>query len=111
MGIQPIDLQTMYSQMNNLAQNVAAGQNSVAAGQSAVQVQSAKQSLEKNSQVQKAADNEAQTMDIKKDGGNSSSGAWGSGKKKNGQEEEEEQKPAKNPYLEPYLGKHIDIVR
>lgn len=110
MGVSPLDLQTMYANMNNVARAVShQQQGAVLAGQ----LQEAKiiqQNTEKATQVHKAADNEAKSAGINDEGHNSS--AWGEGKhgQKRGHEEQQSQG---NPteIRESYLGIHIDIER
>lgn len=109
MSVSPLDLQTMYANMNNVARAVShQQQGAVLAGQ----LQESKiiqQNTEKASQVHKAADSEAKSAGINDEGHNSS--AWGGGKngQKNGQQEPEHKKPAE--IRESYLGLHINIER
>ena len=111
MALQPIDLQTMYSQMANVAQRVASEGQGAALSQS-IQTQGIiNQNLQQSQAVQKAAANEAQTGKIKADGkGSDGQAAGGKMKKREGQEEEV---PQKKEYeiTDPALGAHINITR
>ena len=110
MGVQPIDLQTMYSQMANVAQRVASEGQGAALAQSLQTQGLVNMSLQQSQTVQKAAPNEAQTGKIKAD----ARGAQGqeAGKKKQGQNSPEEDEP-KNEYqiTDPALGVHVNITR
>ena len=67
MALQPIDLQTMYSQMANVAQRVASEGQGAALSQS-IQTQGiVNQNLQQSQSVQKTAANETQTGKIKAD--------------------------------------------
>lgn len=110
MGLQPIDLQTMYSQMANVAQRVASEGQGAALSQS-IQTQGiVNQNLQQSQTVQKTAANEAQTGKIKADGKSSEGQAQG-GKKK--RQERQEEEPPKKEYeiTDPALGVHVNITR
>ena len=110
MGLQPIDLQTMYSQMANVAQRVASEGQGAALAQS-IQTQGlVNQNLQASQSVQKAAANEAQTGKIKADGkGSESPSSGGKKKKQPGQEEPPEKK--EYAITDPALGVHVNITR
>ena len=110
MALQPIDLQTMYSQMANVAQRVASEGQGAALSQS-IQTQSiVNQNLQQSQTVQKTAANEAQTGKIKADAKGSDGAEAGAQKKKEGQQEE---LPRKQEYeiRDPAIGVHINITR
>jgi len=110
MALQPIDLQTMYSQMANVAQRVASEGQGAALSQSLQTQSMINQSLQQSQSVQKAAANEAQTGKIKADAKGAGEAETGSQKKKEGQQEEP---PKKQEYeiRDPALGVHINITR
>ena len=87
MALQPIDLQTMYSQMANVAQRVASEGQGAALAQS-IQTQGlVNQNLQASQSVQKTAANEAQTGKIKADGkGGQGQNSGGKKKKEAGQD-------------------------
>lgn len=110
MGIAPIDLQTMYSQMSNVAKVVADKQQGA---QLATQLQEnnvIRQNEEKAQTVQKAADDEAKSMGVNQDG-NGNNSSYQQGKKKENHEEDSLQPSKPVEIREAYLGRHIDISR
>ncbi len=110
MGISPIDLQTMYSNMNNIAKTVANQQQGVQLAQQLQESKIIQQNAEKVAQVHKAADNEAKSTGIHDD----EKHHGGEFQSKNGQhknEGEAEQKKKALEIRESYLGLHIDIER
>ena len=110
MALQPIDLQTMYSQMAFVAQRVASEGQGAALSQS-IQTQGlVNQNLQQSQSVQKAASSEAQTGKIKADGKSQDDKAQDGKKKKEGREEEAEPKKAYE-IQDPALGVHINITR
>lgn len=71
MAIQPIDLQTMYSQLANVSQNVSNQQSAVQMSQ-AVQLQNQKlDNLENSKKVQGMGDEKSQSNTVNEDGHNS----------------------------------------
>ncbi|MBP5402512.1 MAG: hypothetical protein J6Y36_05060 [Treponema sp.] len=110
MAIQPIDLQTMYSQMSNVANRVSHEQQSAQVA-SSLQQQSALVQNEQNVKtVNKAADEEAKSPLVKEDGHSNQEGQ-NSEKKKNPGENSEQFTSSKTEIREEYLGKHINITR
>lgn len=110
MALQPIDLQTMYSQMANVAQRVASEGQGAALSQS-IQAQTlANQNLQQSQTVQKAAANETQTGKIKADANGSNGAEQGEKKKKEDKQEVPEEKKAYE-ITDPALGVHINITR
>jgi len=110
MGVSPIDLQTMYANMNNVARSVAHQQQGAVLSQQLQESKIVQQNAEKASQVHKAADNEAKSSGINDEGHNSSSG-YGSKNKKKDQKSQNENTNASSEIRESYLGLHINIER
>ena len=112
MAIQPIDLQTMYSQIDTVARTQTRAQQAVLSD--AMQQQKiAAQNTEKASQVQQAAQNEAKALHISDNTGGNSGGAYGQNKrKKNGTapQENTDSEIQETPMREEWLGRHIDIT-
>lgn len=107
MGIQPIDLQTMYTNMTNVSRNYSAQQ---LAAQSSKQFQdntTIQQNLEKANQVNKAAENETKSSALNADGRSGSENQNQKTAKK--EEEQQEEQPKVIEIRESYLGNHIDI--
>lgn len=111
MALQPIDLQTMYSQMANVAQRVASEGQGASLAQS-IQTQGiVNQNLQQSQSVQKTAANETQTGKIKADAKGSDGGAPGGQKKKNDGQAEEPEEKREYEIRDPALGVHINITR
>ena len=109
MSVAPIDLQTMYANMNNVARTVSHQQQGVQLAQQLQESKIIQQTAEKAAAVQKTADNEAKSTGINDEGHNSSS-SYGGGKKDN--QKEGEQQPQKTAEIrESYLGLLINIER
>lgn len=108
MAIQPIDLQTMYSQMNNIARTVAHSTQGAQLAQSLQEGSVIQQNMEKAQSVQKTAENEAKSGEVNEEGHQSSNPQLPQ-KKKDENPQEEQRKPAE--IRESYLGQHIDITR
>ncbi len=108
MAIAPIDLQTMYSQMNNVAKTVANQQQGTQLVNAMQEAKIVRQNLENSAQVHKAADNEAKSGQVKADG-HGSSNQEGFDKKQ--RKSDQEQSDKENVIRESFLGQHIDITR
>lgn len=109
MGISPLDLQTMYSNMSNVAKTVANQQQGVQLAQQLQESRLIQQNMEKATQVKKAADNESKSTGINDEGHQKNEFYQGGGKKKNQEDKEMPSKPLE--IRESYLGLHIDIER
>ena len=109
MGIQPIDLQTMYSQMANVARQAAVEGQGAALSQSMQTQGLVNQSLEQSKTVHKTAENEAEASKVKADGQNSGRNQQGGAKKK---KEGEGESPEKTEYQisDPRLGQHVNVT-
>ncbi|WP_294429529.1 hypothetical protein [uncultured Treponema sp.] len=110
MGVSPIDLQTMYANMNNIARTVAHQQQGAVLAQQLQESKIIQQNAEKAATVHKAADNEAKSSHINDEGHHSDSGYGSHGKKRNPQKNDDEVK-TENELRETYLGRHINIER
>lgn len=112
MAVQPIDLQTMYSQMANVAQNVAQAQDGPRLAEAMVAQNVAQKDMRKAEAVGKASNENAASARIKNNG--AAKGGGGGGKKssrqgeKSGDGEDAEAQPGA---LEPYVGHRVNIVR
>lgn len=109
MGVQPIDLQTMYSQMANVAQRVSGETQGAALAQSIQQQGIINQELRRSQTVQRAAGNEAETGKVKSDSrGNSPNQSYG-GKKKNPDSDTKDEKK-EYEIRDPLLGQRINVT-
>lgn len=110
MGVSPLDLQTMYANMNNVARTVSHQQQGFVLAQQLQEAKVIQQNAEKASQVHKTADNEAKSSGINDEGHQGSGQYSSSGKKKEGSSQEEKQSQ-NSEIRESYLGIHINIER
>ena len=110
MAIQPIDLQTMYSQMANIAQNAAQAQDGGRFAEAMQQQNIVRQNLEEAERVSRPVsdESEAQSRAVKNDA--SSSHGEKEEKGKDGGREKKDEKREK-AVQESYIGQHIDITR
>lgn len=81
MGIQPIDLQTMYSQLSNISQNVSVQQNAASMTKAVSQEVQKNQTLENSQKVSNAAsakssEENSNSTTINADGHNSNGGQF-----------------------------------
>ena len=113
MGIQPIDLQTMYTQLSNVSKSMAGAQQAQLT--EAMQQQgNIQRSMENAARVQQTSNEKSDTNSVNQNGSNSS-GAYGgkNQKRKNSDEIEhddtQEVRPPKSDRS--YLGTIIDITR
>ena len=111
MGIQPIDLQTMYTQLSNVSKAMSGAQQAQLT--EAMQQQgNIQRNLENAAKVQQTSNEKSDTNSVNQNGSNSS-GAYGGGKKQQNKQsnesEAEEYRPPKSDHS--YLGTIIDITR
>lgn len=109
MAIQPIDLQTMYSQMANVASKVSHEQHGAQMSAMVQQQNAVIQNAESINTVKKAAGEDAKTSLVKDGSSNNQENASGNKQKNNSDEESMEN--TKTEFREDYLGRHIDITR
>ena len=112
MGIQPIDLQNMYSQMSNVARNVA-GQHQAAQVQESVQQQNQIQkNIEQSQKVQQAENDKANTNNVNADGHQGGAGTYQNpNKKKNKDNESKGNFGVYADVKSEYVGTIVDITR
>ncbi len=108
MAIHPIDLQTMYSQMNNIAKNVANQQQGPQLTQQLQQNNQIRNDAVKATIVHKADNTDSKSGGVNSDGHSSQEGQ--SFSQKNEDENKEDQTPKRKGLYESYLGQHIDIT-
>ena len=110
MAIQPIDLQTMYSQMANIAQNAAHAQDGGRLAEAMQQQNIVRENLEEVDRVSRPAsdESEAESRAVKNDA-SSSHGEKEEKGKDGGREKKDEGR--ERAVRESYIGQHIDITR
>jgi hypothetical protein len=111
MAIQPIDLQTMYSQLANVAQSVAHAQEGPQLAEAMQQENIVQKNKEQADKVQQTAAEGVKTAVIKDEGhSGTKSGAYGK-KQKKPEDKKQETAPEDDGIRESYLGQHINITR
>ena len=105
MAIQPIDLQTMYQQLNNVSKTVA-GQQQAQLTEAMQQQNTVQKNLENATKVNQASNEK----NVDENGRGGSSSFNQSKNQSDNKNSDEEKKPKSNPY-NPYLGSIIDITR
>lgn len=112
MAIQPIDLQTMYVQLSNVAQSAQRLQQGGKLTEIIQQQNVTEQDKERSERVQETSSDETKAANIRDDGGGSA-GSFGHGnsRKKQHEENSEEISVTQNFIRDPRLGQHIDITR
>lgn len=109
MAIAPIDLSTIYSQLNNVAKTVAHQQQGAQLTQAMQENSLIRQSQEQSAQVHKTADSEAKTALVKDESKGSGSENFQHKNKKQPDKNEETVKMTE--IRESFLGQNIDISR
>jgi hypothetical protein len=107
MAITPIDLQTLFTQLDKVGKTQASQREGLALQQSMQDVQLQKKTNEQIQQV-KEAQNTGEGAEKINDRGGSGQNQKSGGKKKE-QEQEEEKKNTVSVLYDPSLGKNIDI--
>ena len=109
MAVSPLDLQTMYSQIDNVARQANYLQQGIKNAETIQQENALKQNLENAQKVQSSAEG-AKSGSVNQDGSNANGGQ----KRfyKNPQKEEQENKDEEHHYpKERNLGNFVDIMR
>lgn len=109
MGLQPIDLQTMYTQISNAAKMAVNVEHSVALTQKAQQNDAVRKNEELNNKVQQTGEDQ-QAASVNQNGHNQGMAGNKNKDKKDDASNEDENKD-KFRLKESYLGQHIDITR
>lgn len=109
MSLQPIDLQTMYSQINNVAKQAVHIQQGAQLAENFQQVQFMRRSQEQAQSVQKTNE-QTELGNVNQDGRQSFSNQKDREKKERPESEEKDVLDSSRP-KEDYLGHHIDILR
>lgn len=109
MAIQPIDLQTMYSQLSNVSK-VMSGSQQAQLTEAMQQQNNIQKNLENSAKVQQSSGEKSNAGSINQNGHRGSGYFQGkNGKNENTDDEQEAKK--ENSSSSPYLGKIIDITR
>ena len=110
MGIAPIDLQTLYSQLDKVSKTHGSQAQILQAQSSMEQVEKTKQQLEDNKKINStkmADEDDTQKITERKERQQQES----SSKKEDAEPEEQEEKiNKKSMFQDPNLGQHIDVI-
>ena len=112
MGIQPIDLQIMYSQAANAAKAATGAQATAQLSQSMHQSTVVQQNLENSTKVHSLSNEQSKSNAVSDKGGGNGGGAYGSNGNKKGNNESQPEESCYYPkprLKESYLGNIIDI--
>ena len=112
MGIAPIDLQTMYSQLSNVSKTMSGAQQAQLT--ESMQQQNIQRDLENSQKVQQTSNEKANASKINQNGSGSQSFTGKREKKENSEENQNAQNEDQNlynKYKPSYLGNIIDISR
>lgn len=111
MGIQPIDLQTMYSQLSNVSKTMQGAQQAQLA-ESMQQQNNIQKNLENVKKVQQTSNEKTNASSVNQNGSNSFyEGKQKQKKKKNDEDEKSPYQDSGTGYKSPYFGTIIDITR
>lgn len=112
MGVQPIDLQNMYSQLSNVAKSVAGQQQTAQLSDSMQQQNLVQKNMENAAKIQQTNE-KSNTGNINENGHKGSSYSSNDKKKQNKNNQEQEDIPItkKYPPKPEYIGTIIDITR
>lgn len=109
MGLQPIDLQTMYSQMSNMAKQASLAEHNMQAVQNLQNKEIARQIEEEKNKVLEA-EKQNGASSVNQNGHNAQNGAESFNNRKNDKDSLEEENN-KGRLKESYIGQHVDITR
>jgi hypothetical protein len=109
MAIQPIDLQTLFTQVEKVGKNQAAQREGLQIQEALHQLQSQKKAEEQVQSVNETQDAGDGAERIKEDGSRRQSPGQGEGRRKPADEEEPEEESRENLIRDPMLGRNIDI--
>lgn len=112
MGIQPIDLQNMYSQMSNVARNVAGQHQAAQISESVQQQNQIQKNIELSQKVQQTRNDKANTNNVNADGHKGGAGTYQNpNKKKNKENESKGNFGLYADVKSEYVGTIVDITR
>lgn len=110
MGIQPIDLSTIYSQLDKLSQMNASQIKAADNSRDATLQKAVQNDLEKSKKVEEAAKKQPGSEKIKNDRNGGGSDTYSDGGRRRKPSEEPEDVPEQIEITDPRLGRIIDIT-
>lgn len=111
MGIQPIDLQNMYSQMSNIARNVAGQQQAAQVSESVQQLNQIQKDLEQSQRVNQANNDKANTKNVNPEGHKGGSGGYKNPQKREKKRQNTSGFSSYGDAKSEYVGTIVDITR
>ena len=114
MGMQPIDLQNMYSQMSNIARNVAGQQQAAQVSEQIQHQNQVQKNIEQSQRVQQASNDKAKSNSVNPDGhhGSGGGGTYKNPNKKNNDGSKKDTSFGTYGNVNPeYVGTIVDITR
>ena len=111
MALQPIDLSTVYSQMDKVAKYNASQTQTAQIAHQMGQERLTQVELQKSQSVNEAAKNKADSAKIKDGDGGQQAYGGSSGKKQRQEEDQSSEEKKTVQITDPRLGQHIDITR
>ncbi len=111
MGIQPIDLQNMYSQMSNVAKTVAGQQQAAQVSEQVQHQNQIQRNIEQAQRVQQTSNDKANTNSVNQDGRQGGSGTYQNPKKKKNHNQNDSAFGSFNNTKAEYVGTIVDITR
>jgi hypothetical protein len=110
MPVQPIDLQTLFSQMNQVSKDQNAAQGGAAISQAVRNAETQKKDEAKTQVIAKAEDAQADSQGVKNDvERRGSGGAAGSGQGGEREKKDDEAEEGPSVYKDPDLGSRLDV--
>lgn len=111
MGIQPIDLQTLYTQLDKVSKNVAFQQQGVQLQNAIEQEKNAQRKNEKEKAVKETSFDDKENLKVKDQEQQKQSNEFEQKKSKSeADEKSESQLPEYEVIKDPSLGKHFDVT-
>ena len=112
MGIAPIDLQNMYSQMSNVARNVAGQHQAAQISESVQQQNQIQKNIEMSQKVQQTENDKSNTQNVNADGHQGGAGTYQNpNKKKNKNNDSKGSFGVYADVKSEYVGTIVDITR
>lgn len=113
MSLQPVDMSTIYTQMDKVGKYNASQDSNLKHAQNMQEISKIQENTQQAKAIGKIDQNQSETAKLREDGKNSTGYGSNSGqtKQQNQQQDDEQNQKRVNVITDPLLGKHIDITR
>lgn len=113
MSLQPVDMSTIYTQMDKIGKYNASQDSNLKLAQNMQEISKIQENTQQAKAIGKIDQNQTETAKLREDGNNSTGYDSNSGqtKQQNQQQDDEQNQKRVNVITDPLLGKHIDITR